>query len=182
MKKVLALIGTLLVAVLALAGCGGQQADSQKTLKVGATAVPHAEILEVVKPLLEKDGIKLWVESGFRSYELQTTIYTSYVSREGQTAADRYSARPGHSEHQSGLAMDLNSLYASFAYTAEGKWLAANSWKYGFIIRYPKNKQSATGYIYEPWHVRYLGKGLAAAVYDSGLCLEEYFGITSRYS
>ena len=127
-------------------------------------------------------GIDLYIVSGYRSYSTQKSIYNRYVSRDGRAEADTYSARPGHSEHQSGLAMDLNSLYASFAYTAEGKWLAANAYKYGFIIRYPKSKQSVTGYIYEPWHVRYLGKELAADVYKSGLCLEEYFGITSAYS
>ena len=129
-----------------------------------------------------KSGIDLYIVSGYRSYATQQSVYNRYVSRDGRAEADTYSARPGHSEHQSGLAMDLNSLYASFAYTAEGKWLAANAYKYGFIIRYPKSKQSVTGYIYEPWHVRYLGKELAADVYKSGLCLEEYFGITSKYS
>lgn len=129
-----------------------------------------------------KQGIDLYIVSGYRSYSLQQSIYSRYCYQDGRAAADTYSARPGHSEHQTGLAMDLNSLYASFAYTAEGRWLAANAYKYGFIIRYPKNKQSVTGYIYEPWHVRYLGKELAADVYKSGLCLEEYFGITSVYS
>ena len=129
-----------------------------------------------------RSGIDLYIVSGYRSYYLQQSIYSRYCARDGRAEADTYSARPGHSEHQSGLAMDLNSLYASFAYTAEGRWLAANAYKYGFIIRYPKGKQSVTGYVYEPWHVRYLGKELAADVYSSGLCLEEYFGITSSYS
>ena len=129
-----------------------------------------------------KDGIDLYIVSGYRSYSTQQRIYNNYCARDGKAVADTYSARPGHSEHQSGLAMDLNSLYASFAYTAEGRWLAANAYKYGFIIRYQKNKQAITGYVYEPWHVRYLGEALAADVYQSGLCLEEYFGITSSYS
>lgn len=141
-----------------------------------------AAALKEMQKAAAKSGIDLYVVSGYRSYATQQSVYNRYVNRDGKAEADTYSARPGHSEHQSGLAMDLNSLYASFAYTAEGKWLAANSWKYGFIIRYPKNKQSVTGYIYEPWHVRYLGKELAADVYKSGLCLEEYFGITSKYS
>ena len=128
-----------------------------------------------------KDGVSLYIVSGYRSYATQQGLYSRYAAKDGYAAADTYSARPGHSEHQTGLAMDLNSLSASFAYTKEGRWLAANAYKYGFIIRYPYSKQSVTGYVYEPWHVRYLGRSLAAAVYNSGLCLEEFFGITSRY-
>ncbi len=129
-----------------------------------------------------KDGITLYMISGFRSYSTQQTLYNNYVARDGQAAADRYSARPGHSEHQTGLAFDLNSLEQSFGETKEGKWLKDNCWKYGFIIRYPKNKENITGYMYEPWHVRYLGKDVAKSVYDSGLCLEEYLEITSVYA
>lgn len=128
------------------------------------------------------DGISLWCKSGFRSYIDQKIIYNDYVARDGAALADTYSARPGHSEHQSGMALDLNSLYTSFGDTPEGKWLAANCWKYGFIIRYMKEKESITGYIYEPWHVRYIGKENAKAVTESGLCLEEYLGITSSYN
>lgn len=129
----------------------------------------------------KKDGVSLFVISDFRSYSSQERIYNNYVSRDGKAEADRYSARPGHSEHQTGLAFDLNSLSQSFEYSAEGKWLAANCYKYGFIIRYPKNKESVTGYMYEPWHVRYLGTDISTKVYNSGLCLEEYLGITSKY-
>lgn len=128
-----------------------------------------------------KDGVNLFIVSGYRSWATQDSLYRRYAAQDGTAAADTYSARPGHSEHQTGLAMDLNSLSGSFANTKEGKWLAANAHKYGFIIRYQKDKQSITGYIYEPWHVRYLGKELAAEVYGSGECLEEYFGITSTY-
>ena len=128
------------------------------------------------------EGISLRMISGFRSYETQNILYNNYVARDGVAEADRYSARPGHSEHQTGLAFDLNSLEQSFEETREGKWLAENCWKYGFIIRYPKGKESVTGYMYEPWHVRYLGKDVAKAVYESGLCLEEYLGITSVYA
>ncbi len=103
------------------------------------------------------------------------------MNKDGKAEADRYSARPGYSEHQSGLAMDLNSVDDSFAYTKEAKWIAENCSKYGFIIRYPKGKEPITGYIYEPWHVRYLGTELAEKVTTSGLTLEEYFGITSFY-
>jgi D-alanyl-D-alanine carboxypeptidase len=127
------------------------------------------------------EGVVLRMISGFRSYSTQNTLYNNYVARDGKAEADRYSARPGHSEHQTGLAFDLNSLEQSFENTKEGKWLAENCWKYGFIIRYPKGKESVTGYMFEPWHVRYLGKEVAKKVYESGKCLEEYLGITSVY-
>lgn len=130
----------------------------------------------------KQDGISLWIRSGFRSYSYQANLYNNYVARDGKSKADTYSARPGHSEHQTGLAFDMNSLSTSFANTPEGRWLAANCWKYGFIIRYPKGKEHITGYQYEPWHVRYLGKDTAQSVYNSGLTLEEYLGITSKYS
>lgn len=128
-----------------------------------------------------KDGINLFIKSGYRSYATQKNIYNNYVSRDGKDNADTYSARPGHSEHQLGLAFDINSLDTSWADTAEGKWLAKNAHRFGFIIRYPKDKVAITGYMYEPWHVRYIGNALAQSVYSSGKCLEEYFGITSRY-
>lgn len=130
----------------------------------------------------KNDGLTLWLRSGFRSYETQKTLYNGYARRDGTAAADRYSARPGYSEHQTGLAFDLNSLSQSFADTAEGKWLAEHCYEYGFIIRYPKDKESVTGYMYEPWHVRYLGAETAKSVYESGLTLEEYLGITSIYA
>ena len=134
-----------------------------------------------MKEAAAEDGIYLEIVSGFRSYDLQTSLYNRYVASDGKAAADRYSARPGHSEHQSGYAMDLNSLTQAFADTAEGRWIAANCHKYGFILRYPKGKEEQTGYMYEPWHVRYVGEARAAAIYESGLCLEEYYGITSVY-
>ena len=129
-----------------------------------------------------KEGKNIYLSSGYRSYSTQASLYNRYCARDGRAAADTYSARPGHSEHQTGLAIDVNSITRSFANTKEGIWLASNAHKYGFIIRYPKNQESITGYSYEPWHIRYVGKDLAAAVYNSGLCLEEFFGITSVYS
>lgn len=136
---------------------------------------------EKMKTAAEKEGIYLNIISGYRSYETQERLYNSYVERDGKAQADTYSARPGTSEHQTGLAMDLNSLSGSFGETKEGKWLAAHCAEYGFIIRYPQGKQSVTGYIYEPWHVRYLGVDTATKIYQSGLTLEEYYGITSSY-
>ena len=128
-----------------------------------------------------EEGLDIYVSSGFRSYSTQESIYDRYCSYDGRAEADRYSARPGHSEHQTGLAIDLNTIEYSFADTPEGKWVEENCWKYGFILRYPENKEAQTGYRYEPWHIRYLGVNTATAVYNSGLCLEEYLGITSAY-
>ena len=134
-----------------------------------------------MKNAAAEDGIELFIVSGYRSYELQSSLYSRYSASDGKAAADRYSARPGHSEHQTGYAMDLNSLSQSFADTAEGRWIAENCWDYGFILRYPKSKEAQTGYIYEPWHLRYVGVEKALAIRDSGLCLEEFYGLTSAY-
>ncbi|MBQ9181606.1 MAG: DUF5011 domain-containing protein [Bacilli bacterium] len=130
------------------------------------------------------EGINLKIISGFRSYNTQKNIYNNYVARDGQELADRYSARAGHSEHQSGLAADINSLDQSWEYTNEGKWLNQNCYKYGFIIRYVKGKESITGYMFEPWHIRYVGNDLANKLYNNGnwITLEEYFGIDSVYN
>ncbi len=129
----------------------------------------------------KKAGLNLSICSGFRSYDYQNQLYNGYVARDGKNAADTYSARAGHSEHQTGLAMDINYASSAFTNTPEAKWLAANCYKYGFIIRYPKGKENITGYMYESWHVRYLGKELAKEVYDSGLTLEEFLCIDSKY-
>ena len=129
----------------------------------------------------KKAGLSLSICSGFRSYDYQNQLYNGYVARDGKAAADTYSARAGHSEHQTGLAMDINYASSAFTNTPEAKWLAANCYKYGFILRYPKGKENITGYMYESWHVRYLGKELAKEVYDSGLTLEEFLCIDSKY-
>ena len=135
-----------------------------------------------MKSAAAEDGIELFIISGYRSYETQNNLYNRYCAQDGKAAADRYSARPGHSEHQSGYAMDLNSLSQSFADTAEGRWIAGHCWEYGFILRYPKEKEAQTGYMYEPWHLRYVGVEKALDIRDSGLCLEEYLGISSVYA
>ncbi len=122
-------------------------------------------------------GYEMKIVSGFRSYSKQEGTFAYWASIDGAEVASTYSARPGHSEHQTGLAMDITSLSQSYGKTAEGKWLAANCHEYGFIIRYPKNKTDITGYMYEPWHVRYLGKSTAKLVHDSGLSLEEFLGV-----
>lgn len=130
------------------------------------------------------DGIKIWCQSGFRSYTTQQNIYNRYVAANGKELADTFSARPGYSEHQSGLACDINDVINStFDNTPEAKWAAANAYKYGLILRYPKNKTNETGYKYESWHFRYVGVELATKLYNNGdwITLEDYFGITSEY-
>lgn len=122
-------------------------------------------------------GLSLKLVSGYRSYNTQYNLYNNYVRQNGQAKADTFSARPGHSEHQTGLAFDVGSTKGAFANTYESKWLAENCHLYGFIIRYPKGKTNITGYIYEPWHIRYLGVETATKVKESGLTLEEYLRI-----
>jgi LAS superfamily LD-carboxypeptidase LdcB len=139
------------------------------------------EAFEKMKEAALNDGIKLWIASGFRSYETQEELYNYYVSKNGKEKADTFSARAGYSEHQTGLAMDLNIVDSSFEGTKEAIWIEKNCYKYGFIVRYPKDKESITGYKYEPWHIRYLGEQLASKLYNSGLTLEEYLDITSKY-
>ena len=130
-----------------------------------------------LKEAASNNGFDIELISGFRSYETQTGLYNNYVATYGQAEADTFSARPGTSEHQTGLAMDVGWIDDSYGDTPSGIWLANNCYKYGFIIRYPKGKESITGYKYEPWHIRYLGVDIAKEVYESGLCLEEYLGV-----
>lgn len=129
------------------------------------------------------EGLNIYLSSGFRSYSTQNSLYNKYVNRDGKVKADTYSARPGHSEHQSGLAFDVNQINDTFNDTAEAKWLSNNCYKYGFILRYPKGKTNETGYKYESWHFRYVGVDLATKLYNNGdwITLEDYFGITSEY-
>lgn len=128
-----------------------------------------------------EDGIELFILSGYRSYTDQEYQYNVHVQNKGKAVADEVSARPGFSEHQSGLCMDINSTEDSFAGTPEAEWLDKHCAEYGFIIRFPKGKESITGYNYEPWHIRYVGKETAKEITDAGLCLEEYLGVDSKY-
>ena len=115
--------------------------------------------------------------SGFRSYNYQKTLYDNYVSRDGQAAADRYSARPGYSEHQTGLVFDLTDKSGNLLEDSRAsQWLKDNAHNYGFIVRFQAGKEASTGYMPEAWHIRYVGKE-AKDIHDSGLSLEEYFGI-----
>lgn len=155
-----------------------------------SSAEQQMKIRQVVKSDLEamftaasKDGVTLVFGSGYRSYALQKQFYDGYVARDGQEAADRYSARPGTSEHQTGLSFDATSLSQKchleicFADMAEGKWLSANAHLYGFTLRYKQDKESITGYQYEPWHFRYVGRELSVELQKTSQTLEEFFGI-----
>lgn len=132
----------------------------------------------------KSEGVNLRVDSAYRSYSRQVSVYNSEVSAYGQATADTQSARPGHSEHQTGLVADFGaasgkcSIADCFGDMAEGKWIAANAHKYGFIMRYTPSKQSVSGYRYEPWHFRYVGKELAGEMHKQKIeTLEEFFGL-----
>ncbi|MFZ5815911.1 MAG: M15 family metallopeptidase [Bacillota bacterium] len=141
-----------------------------------------ARALELLFAAAEKDGIHLAGVSGFRSYETQKVLFAHYVRTQGEEVARKYSAEPGHSEHQTGLAMDLSGSTGAcavedcFADTPEAKWLAAHAAERGFIIRYPRGKESITGYNYEPWHLRYVGAAVSRQIAARGVTLEEYLG------
>lgn len=141
-----------------------------------------AESLEKMFAAAEYYGHKLYATSGYRSYSRQTTLYNYNLLNRGYDYTNVYSARPGRSEHQTGLAMDITSKSVSkqltdkFADTEEGKWVKDNCYKYGFILRYPKDKEAITGYAYEPWHFRYVGYDLAKYIYDNNITLDEYYG------
>lgn len=133
----------------------------------------------------EEAGLTLYGVSAYRSYARQYTIYATNLAVYGTAHTNRYSAAPGRSEHQTGLAIDISCasesfmLENSFADTPEGLWVAANAHRFGFILRYPKDKEHITGYSYEPWHIRYVGTELAAHLYETGLTLDEYYGVSS---
>ncbi len=129
-------------------------------------------------------GLGLSVQSAYRSYDTQVRVYNQDVAAHGQAYADTDTARPGTSEHQTGLAVDISavpascSLDACFGTTPQGIWLAANAWRFGFLLRYPADKVAVTGYTYEPWHFRYIGTDLAAQLHKTGVTtLEEFFGV-----
>ncbi len=130
-----------------------------------------------------KAGITLKVLSAYRNYGHQEEVYRKKVAEVGEAQALITSERAGHSEHQAGIALDLNSFKESFADSVEFKWLNENCYKYGFIIRYPKGKTEFTGYVFEPWHITYVGVSWAEIFYNGGnwTTVEEYFGITSEY-
>ena len=134
---------------------------------------------ELQKQAKKEININLMPTTAFRDYEFQNTLYTNYVKKDGKKKADKYSARPGYSEHQTGLAIDLkNMALKDIRLTEENyKWLKENSYKYGFIIRFPENKVNITRYQKENWHIRYVGKKVAKIIYEKDLALEEYIDL-----
>jgi D-alanyl-D-alanine carboxypeptidase len=132
----------------------------------------------------KSQGINVVPVSGYRSYSQQASLYDSYVAQYGQATADTLAARPGYSEHQTGLTLDITtrpetcSIQACFGQTPQGRWLAANAYRFGYILRYPADKTPITGYIYEPWHFRYVGVELATEMHETNVTtLEEFFGL-----
>lgn len=139
-----------------------------------------AEALERLFERAEQEGLQLVARSGYRSYATQVEVFARNEQKHGEEKANKYSARPGESEHQTGLAMDVtgpavgHELVTEFEETEEGKWLERHAAEFGFIIRYPEGKEEMTGYQYEPWHLRYVGNEAAAIIMSENLTLEEY--------
>jgi len=143
----------------------------------GGTDSTALSALKELQSAGQKEGFSLQLVSGYRSYETQKRIYNNYVNRWGIEYTDTTSARPGHSEHQTGLAFDVGELTSNYGETKEGIWLKNNCYKYGFIIRYLKGKENITGYSYEPWHIRYVGVEVATEIMQKNITLEEYLGV-----
>ena len=128
-----------------------------------------------------KEGFNIVAVSTFRSYDYQEKLYNNYVKDKGFYYANMASARPGHSEHQTGLAVDIADLsldYDNFENTKEFNWIQNNGYRYGFILRYPKAQFHITGFKYEPWHYRYVGLEVASYIHNNNITLEEYKKIT----
>ncbi len=133
--------------------------------------------LSTLQQAAKKEGYSIPLISGFRSYNTQKRLYNNYVARDGEALANTYSAKPGQSEHQTGLAFDVGKLDNNYGETKEGIWLKENAHRFGFIIRYLKGKEDITGYQYEPWHIRYVGESIANEIYQRQITLEEYLGV-----
>ena len=147
-----------------------------KDYNPGENPTAKAELLKLIKAMQEAGFPISDHYSGFRSYETQTKLYQDYVNQDGKEAADRYSARPGYSEHQTGLAFDVISTNGELVTEEKAaQWLLDHAADYGFVVRYLKGKEKETGYMAEEWHLRYVGKE-ATEIAESGLSLEEYYG------
>src|SRR5690625_210344 len=152
--------------------------DPKKQLRKEA-----ADALEELFSSAEEDNIHLFAVSGYRSYERQESIFAANVEQDGEEHANTYSAKPGESEHQTGLVMDISSedvgfdLTTDFGATTEGEWVKSHSHEYGFIIRYPKGKEDITEYQYEPWHLRFVGVEAATKIKENEETLEEYLSV-----
>lgn len=155
----------------------GDHAESMRYMRSEAAEQFHA-----MAEAAAAAGHEIGIRTAYRSYAQQRDIFWSYVARDGEAAANKYSARPGESEHQSGLCADVSSPSVGYRMTTdygkapEGMWLAQNAHRFGFIVRYPLGKEHITGYQYEPWHVRYVGREPAGEMYELDLTLEEYLG------
>ena len=157
----------------------------------GIYARDNAKIVDVVFEAFKKmaddarkENLTIKVTTGYRSYNFQSTLYNNYVKTDGVKNADTYSARPGYSEHQLGYSVDLTNInnvsFSIFDSTEEYKWLQDNAYKYGFIQRYPKDKEYITGYNYESWHYRYVGEKIAKYIYENNITYEEYYAYFLR--
>lgn len=148
---------------------------SSKSLKL----VNYAkEAFEEMARAAKAENYTIRAMSSYRNYAYQNNLYNNYAKRDGYEAADTYSARPGYSEHQTGLAVDVDNAkeyFTNFENTKEFTWMQNNAYKYGFILRFPKDKVTETGYQYESWHYRYVGKEIAKYIHDNNLCFEEYY-------
>lgn len=136
-----------------------------------------ANAFESLSKDASKENYKVIAMSTYRSYEYQVDLYNKYVKSDGKDAADTYSGRPGNSEHQTGLAVDVynqTETYTNFEKTKEYNWMQENAYKYGFILRFPKDKENETGYEFESWHYRYVGKDIAKYIHKHNITLEEY--------
>jgi len=138
-------------------------AVSRKDLSLSKAVMPHVLALN---DAAKADGVTLLFSSTFRSWTYQQGLYQRYVKADGQEAADRYSARPGHSQHQLGTVIDFGSITEAFADTKAGKWMKENAWKYGFSLSFPEGEEAVTGYMWEPWHFRYIGPDTMALQRD----------------
>lgn len=145
---------------------------------------PAAAIEQLFAASAAEGAGALQIQNAYRSFAVQTSIHNRLVAQLGKEKAQAQSARPGYSEHQTGLTADVVgnpavcSIQQCFGTTPQGVWLAANAWRFGFVIRYPDGKQGVTGYIYEPWHIRYVGTYLSTEMHNTGvLTLEEFFGL-----
>ena len=152
--------------------------EQNKTIYLREEASQHLE--QLFSAAEQEAGLIFLARSGYRSYETQVSLYQRYVDQNGQEDADRFSARAGHSEHQTGLAIDVTAdsvngqLTTEFGKTAEGIWLKDNAHRFGYIIRYLEGRESETGYQYEPWHIRYVGVEAATEIYQNNWILEQY--------
>ncbi|SEN26896.1 M15 family metallopeptidase [Lihuaxuella thermophila] len=158
-----------------------QGKDEKKYLRKAA-----ADALEQMFQAAKRENIQLYAVSGYRSYARQKMLYNHNSKVKGTEHTSHYNARPGQSEHQTGLAIDISSksvrfsLIPTFGQTKEGKWLQQHAAEFGFILRYPQGKEKITGYAYEPWHFRYVGKEMAREITEKGITLEEYFAAVRR--